>query len=424
MNGIRGTGVLALLVGILGLAPAVAAAGNRTRGDLAFQAETLFYPDSAGDPVTRLQLAFPAAGPDAGTRSGDAAPVVLHVLVIATAGEGGHAMTRRWTGDFTVGGVPPKGGGEAVPGHVEFMLPPGNAKLHVEVSEDGGGHRGEADLPVRVPAYRGAPLSVSDLIFGECGTDTSRARRAGSIGPVVPRPFRRYGDDTSAPCVLALVRDELPGLGDTIYAARWTIKDQKGRTRADSTAAVPRRGGSGTIVLHPSTGDLERGSYRLDLEVSLGGERVRAEGTFQVDESRIAFRHDALMLRTVLGYVATNSELREIDASPDDSLAALWTRFWDRRNPDPGSSTNPALIEFMNRVEYARRHYGVMEPGWRSDMGRTYIKFGPPDRVERTANGILGPATEIWYYDARNTAYVFQDRDGFGRYRLVGSRGN
>ncbi len=130
------------------------------------------------------------------------------------------------------------------------------------------------------------------------------------------------------------------------------------------------------------------------------------------------------MLRTVLGYVATNAELRELEDAPDDSLAVLWTRFWNRRDPAPRTAANEALVKFMNRVEYAEQHFGVLEPGWRSDMGRTYIRFGAPDRIERTVNGISGPPTEIWYYYSRSATYVFQDPDGFGRYRMVGSGRN
>ncbi len=425
MSRILAAGASVILLGILGRASTAPAADAGVRGDLRFLTRTISYPDSAGDPVTRLDLAVPLAARAAASGSAGADSSTLHVLVIATADEGGSTITRSWTRRYArETAAAGAGGGGAYLDHLELRLPPGEAHLHVEVEQPGSDRRGEADLPIRVPEYRGAPLSISDLILGECASDAAGGRRPGSVGPVLPRPFARYGDDVPPPCVLGLVRDGLPSLGDTAYTVRWTVKDRGGRTRFDSTGTVPRRDGAGEVLLRPSLDGLERGSYRVEVEATLGGERVRAEASFQVDESRIAFGHDAPMLRAVLGYVATNSELRELDASPDDSLAALWVRFWSRRDPAPRTPTNEALVKFMNRVEYAEQHFGVLEPGWRSDMGRTYIRFGPPDRVERVQNGISGPPTEIWHYDARNATYVFQDPDGFGRYRLMGSGRN
>ena len=55
-------------------------------------------------------------------------------------------------------------------------------------------------------------------------------------------------------------------------------------------------------------------------------------------------------------------------------------------------------------------------------MGRIYIKYGPPEQIERVTNDAFRPPTEIWYYYSRDLTFVFQDMDGFGRYRMVGPR--
>jgi GWxTD domain-containing protein len=177
-------------------------------------------------------------------------------------------------------------------------------------------------------------------------------------------------------------------------------------------------------VLRPGIAGLTMGTYRLTVDVSVGSSRVRREGTFRIDESRISVLRDPQMVRTVLGYVATNDEMIALENAPDDSLESIWTRFWVRRDPSPETSANEALIEFMQRVEYATRNFGVLEPGWHSDMGRIYIKYGPPEQVDRTVSDVSGIPTEIWTYYGRNATFVFQDQDGFGRYRLVGTRRN
>jgi hypothetical protein len=63
-----------------------------------------------------------------------------------------------------------------------------------------------------------------------------------------------------------------------------------------------------------------------------------------------------------------------------------------------------------------------MEPGWASDMGRIYIKYGDPDRVEEVQSEAFQSPTRIWYYDDRPLSFVFQDVNGFGLYRLAGRR--
>jgi GWxTD domain-containing protein len=44
------------------------------------------------------------------------------------------------------------------------------------------------------------------------------------------------------------------------------------------------------------------------------------------------------------------------------------------------------------RIAYANERFRDERPGWQTDRGRTYIRFGPPDEIESY------PAVEIWSY--------------------------
>ena len=77
-----------ILLGILGWASTAPAAEAKVRGNLPFLTRTISYPDSAGSPVTRLELAFPLAGLASTSGSVEADSSTLHVLVIATAARG------------------------------------------------------------------------------------------------------------------------------------------------------------------------------------------------------------------------------------------------------------------------------------------------------------------------------------------------
>jgi GWxTD domain-containing protein len=61
--------------------------------------------------------------------------------------------------------------------------------------------------------------------------------------------------------------------------------------------------------------------------------------------------------------------------------------FWQRRNPNPESEDNEFKNEHYRRIEYANDHFAAGIPGWRSDRGRMYIKFGPPDEIDSHPSG-------------------------------------
>jgi GWxTD domain-containing protein len=83
--------------------------------------------------------------------------------------------------------------------------------------------------------------------------------------------------------------------------------------------------------------------------------------------------------------------------------------FWAKRDPSPGSKTNEFRDEWLARLAHVNKVYaaGLGPKGWRSDMGKVYLFFGPPAKVQGGATGVRsessggtqmeGPA-EIWTY--------------------------
>jgi GWxTD domain-containing protein len=61
--------------------------------------------------------------------------------------------------------------------------------------------------------------------------------------------------------------------------------------------------------------------------------------------------------------------------------------FWQRRNPDPDSPENTFKEEHYRRIAYANEHYASGIPGWKTDRGRIYIMWGPPDEVQSHPTG-------------------------------------
>lgn len=106
---------------------------------------------------------------------------------------------------------------------------------------------------------------------------------------------------------------------------------------------------------------------------------------------------------------------------------AFVERFWEIRNPDPGTGRNEFKEEFYRRVAWAAAHYGrdAGSEGWRSDRGRTYILFGRPQTtMNYHGNQELYP-TELWFYSNPGLSelppffyILFFDKDGIGGYRF------
>ena len=104
---------------------------------------------------------------------------------------------------------------------------------------------------------------------------------------------------------------------------------------------------------------------------------------------------------------------------PADQQIAKWDVFWRRRDPTPETARNEYQIEFFRRLRYAGQHFLGFGPGWRSDMGRAYIRYGPPDQIEQRQATGTQPGLEIWYYNQPYRRLVFGDREGFGRFSLL-----
>jgi hypothetical protein len=73
--------------------------------------------------------------------------------------------------------------------------------------------------------------------------------------------------------------------------------------------------------------------------------------------------------------------------------------------------------EFYERIEYANERFREGKPGWKTDRGRIYIYFGPPDRIERypMTQNVGARAVEQWIYYRYQFGIEFIDK-GDGSY--------
>ncbi|MEZ5399370.1 MAG: GWxTD domain-containing protein [Bryobacteraceae bacterium] len=71
----------------------------------------------------------------------------------------------------------------------------------------------------------------------------------------------------------------------------------------------------------------------------------------------------------------------------DEEREQFVESFWLRRDPTPDSQENEYKEEHYRRIAYANERFASGIPGWKTDRGRIYITFGPPDENESHPSG-------------------------------------
>jgi GWxTD domain-containing protein len=111
----------------------------------------------------------------------------------------------------------------------------------------------------------------------------------------------------------------------------------------------------------------------------------------------------------------------------DEERDHFIVQFWERRDPTPGTARNEFKEEHYRRIGYVNGRYttAAAVAGWKTDRGRIYISFGPPDEMEsHPSGGAVGAAYEDWLYRkitgmGERVVMRFVDKSGNGDYQMT-----
>jgi GWxTD domain-containing protein len=120
----------------------------------------------------------------------------------------------------------------------------------------------------------------------------------------------------------------------------------------------------------------------------------------------------------------------------DEEREQFILEFWRLRDTDPDTEENEYREAYFERFAYVNEHFSAGIPGYKSDRGKIYLKYGKPDDVESHPSG--GPYQrasyegggststypfEKWWYrhiPGRNDVEIeFVDPTGTGEYRIA-----
>ena len=147
---------------------------------------------------------------------------------------------------------------------------------------------------------------------------------------------------------------------------------------------------------------------------------------------------DKTWLMEEVPYIISDEERRAfLELGTAEEREQFIEIFWRNRNPDPESPVNPVREEHYRRLAYADEHFASGVPGRKTDRGRIYIIWGPPDEIETHPTGGSydrpleqggGSTTtypwELWRYRhlegiGENIEIEFVDPSGSGEYHIT-----
>src|SRR2546430_6503897 len=115
-----------------------------------------------------------------------------------------------------------------------------------------------------------------------------------------------------------------------------------------------------------------------------------------------------------VSYIITHEERAAFKAlKTDEEREQFIDQFWLRRDPTPDTVDNEFKEEHYRRIAYANERFASGIPGWKTDRGQIYIKYGPPDEIEFHAGGSYqrpieegGGATSVYPFETWRYRYL------------------
>ena len=325
-----------------------------------------------------------------------------------------------------------------------FAAQPGEYRVEVAVADSASGRvtHGQVAFSAFADSPRASDLLLSPSIRAASGPDDTVAaggelRHAGLFITAQPEPVLT----PSSTGLYYYV--ELYSEAATTVAVSARILAQDGReviARAPEDVQVAAGGGIAASGLN-LTG-LPEGQYQLELVLGFGdttvtrraGFRMAGFGT-QQEATAVAeggsedlfgrLAEDQLdSLYRPLVYILEGNERGVYEDLSLEGKRNFLRRFWARRDPTPGTVANEAQRSYYNAIATADREFAeggaASVPGWRTDRGRVYLRYGPPDEVLKRPQAGATQPYEVWKYTrSRNRKFVFLDRTGLGNYQLI-----
>jgi GWxTD domain-containing protein len=149
----------------------------------------------------------------------------------------------------------------------------------------------------------------------------------------------------------------------------------------NSAKPAAQSGASGTAAAPAQTGDQSTDPLKRPLT------EQQKKTSSKALKQELSSTYKKWLKEDVKYIITPEEEAAFKQLSNDEERDQFIEQFWLRRDPTPDTPENEFKEEHYRRIAYANEHYAAGIPGWKTDRGRIYIIWGPPDQIESHPTG-------------------------------------
>lgn len=181
------------------------------------------------------------------------------------------------------------------------------------------------------------------------------------------------------------------------------------------------------LHLQIPTQNLKPGSYKGILSLQLDDSLQEKEFEFFITEKAepiYALMQDSDEELLLLRYFSSGPSPVDWSRYDEATKKRYLSGLWKRLAAGAGFSVQQTLSLVEERLNYANANFRYFKEGWKTDMGRIYIRNGAADDIEKDSTQDLtryvSKDYQIWKYTSRlNATYLFVDVQMNGNYQLM-----
>ena len=294
----------------------------------------------------------------------------------------------------------------------KFQLPPDDYTFKVRLLDLNSNRNRTLQRDKKVRAFEIDKLEVSDVLFVNVARTDSLT--ADNVFPSFRIPIQEK---------IFVYSEIISPQNTNELKIESTLRQKDGKEGFRFSKNIVPKNEITKILLQLKKESMARGQNQLYLTVSDGSQSkaVRKDVQFISGDLEGSTNLSIEQMIGPLIYVTDGDDWKKLTNASEQEQEKVFEEFWDKRDPNPGSPENELFNEFYKRVEAANRNFSFSrKSGWKTDRGRVFIVFGPPDRIEQgTPSRYTQGNYEVWYYEDLREKFVFFDEYGFGEFRLV-----
>ncbi len=325
--------------------------------------------------------------------------------------------------------------------------------IHLFAKDYHSGKADSANIILVGKRYAEKQICLSDLLIAsdiQPFRQTSDPKFRKKAYDIIPNPNLSFGIDLHELFYYFEIYHLTQAKPDSQYAILWEIQDSTGQVVANNVNNLDWRQVGYDFsreIGQIGVWELENGSYTLSCHLrTLSGklsDLVSSKKFFIYKTAELSlasttatridlptfldgFDEKQLDLEYDQMYAFTSKELREIFKNLTN-LEAKKTQIYNLWTMAASSVGLPVLTfrdKFLAMIQEAAEKYKTsFKPGWKTDQGITFLKYGSPTDIERHPSEAGTKPYEIWKYEnlEGGVIFVFIDRTGFNQFELVHS---